>query len=129
MFTGFKFHDGPSPLKPWRPSFPTYAISRVMFWVNWRWMETFHAPIAGSTWLVGRILGCTLPAGPPKGRIPLGGTTGNTLAVGPTDRLNAEMKLSEAPGMLVDAVICWFAKTGRFWVTACPKFDPNTPMS
>ena len=44
-------------------------------------------------------------------------------------RLNAGRKLTDANGLLVEASTDWLARTGRFCVTACPKFEPNTPMS
>src|SRR6516162_2083207 len=104
-------------------------MSKVKLLVICRWIATFQAAIAGNTWLVGRILGWTLPCEPPNGRIPLVGITGKTLAGGPTARLNAGSKLSDALGLLVDAKSDWLASTGRFCVTAWPKFEPNTPMS
>ncbi len=36
---------------------------------------------------------------------------------------------SEAPGVTLLALKFCFSNTGRFCVTVCPKFEPNTPMS
>ena len=50
------------------------------------------------------------------------GTVVNVGAGGPCAKLNTP------PNWLV-GFNCWLARTGRFWVTVCPKIEPNTPMS
>src|SRR5258708_5317499 len=117
----------------------------LVFEVSCRCTVTFHASMLGTTSLSGRVLGCTLPVGPNKGRIPLAGITGKAadpeagpqivvsngagrqpVAGGPCDpvKLYAGVLLSNVAELRV-----WWARTGRFWVTVWPNRDPKTPMS
>ena len=55
---------------------------------------------------------------------------GNTKIGGPASSLKAgDVVIRRRPELLLTAATDWLANTGRFCVTACPKFDPNTPMS
>src|SRR5664279_4869310 len=129
MFVGFALYADPSPANPCLPRLPMYARSRVMLLVICRWILTFHVVTEGNTCDVGRMRGCTEPVGPPNGRTPLVGIVGKTYGTGPCARLNAGYKLVEAPAGLFGLLVAsrfWLARTGRFWVTACPKFEPNT---
>ena len=69
--------------------------------------------------MVGRARADT-PLG--SGNWPLEGTWTNTGGGGPWARLNTLW--NEFGGSR-----SWKESTGRFWVTTCPKVDPNTPMS
>ncbi len=43
---------------------------------------------------------------------------------GPWASVKTSQKLSAAGIALTE---CWFTRTGGFWVTLCPKFDPKVP--
>src|SRR5215469_2004945 len=86
----------------------------------------FHASSVGSRKLSGLAFGLTLYPG--AGRSPLEGGAGRQLfaalqAGGPLVRLNT---VDRWPPVWFTA---WLARTGRFWVTTCPKIDPKTPRS
>src|SRR5581483_6558831 len=110
-----------------------------MVFVSCRCRVAFQASTVGNTWRVGLMRGCTFPAGPPRGKTPSEGIAGKVNAGGHWSSVKAWKYASttQFPGaqvkplfaVLLLAVTFWFASTGRFWVTACPKFDPNTPIS
>src|SRR5229473_457963 len=119
----------------------------LVFEVSCRCTVTFQASMDGTTSLSGLVLGCTLPVGPNRGRMPFAGITGNAAVpeVGPQiDVSNGAGRHPADPaaepgvpvklyaGVLLSNVAelrVWWANTGRFCVTVWPNSDPNTPMS
>ena len=57
-----------------------------------------------------------------RGNLPFAPGVTKTGAEGPWARLKTELKL-------FGGFSCCSWSTGRFWVTACPKMDPKTPVS
>src|SRR5229473_2729010 len=104
----------------------------LVFEVSCRCTVTFHASMDGTTSLSGRVLGCTLPVGPNRGRMPLAGITGKAAVpeAGPQIvSLGAgkhwPVKLYAGVSFLKSSELrVWWANTGRFWVTVWPNSDP-----
>src|SRR5216683_882816 len=103
------------------PLLPTYAIVSESVGVRDCWTLAFQASRVGRRNGLGRALELTAYPGLP--RRPFAGTAIGVGAGGPWARVNAELVI---PPVLVT---CWLERVGRFCVAACPKMEPNTPIS
>ncbi len=61
--------------------------------------------------------------------MPSSGTAGKVAAIGPLSSRKTGTLFAAANGLNAVASTFCFNSTGRFWVTVCPKFEPNTPIS
>jgi hypothetical protein len=96
------------------------SMVSVRVGVSARWTLRFHASMVGKVSGSGRAFEETCEPG--FGSRPLEGTVVGSAAAGPTASVNAA-------AVVVGWLICWLAKTGRFWVTVWPKMEPKTPVS
>src|SRR6266496_2107647 len=96
--TGFRSDDGPLPANTCVALLATYPAVKLIVLVSCLCMVAFQASSVGRRWNVGRILGCTLPSGPPNGKMPSDGITGNANAGGPCANVKAFQKVLFRPG-------------------------------